>query len=386
LLPNGKIDRGRLPAPDLSRSSGIGQVGPRDSIEVKLALLWQEILGVEAPGVFDDFFDVGGDSLQAARFAARVADLFGRRIELAAMAENATIDVIARQVRRDADDGAWSPLVAMRSTGTRPPLFVVHPAGGTILPYVDLSRSLSIEQPFFGIQAYGYEPDQTPDTNVEAMAARYVDALLAEFPEGPYRLAGWSFGAVVALEMAQQLRRAGREVDRLVIIDAALGLEQPHQSEDDIIQRLIGLYSQLVTQGATVVENELSDLAPAARTRLLIERAVEARLFPADFNVEQARRLARIVASCFEAGKAYVPRPYGGRLTLIRASRMPVTVLDEALGWSEVAAGRFELIWTAGDHLSMMRRPDVAVLAERIWAVLENQPLIAFRSPVPAAS
>lgn len=386
LLPNGKIDRSRLPAPDPSRSSSIGQVGPRDSIEVKLALLWQEILGVEAPGVFDDFFDVGGDSLQAARFAARVADLFGRRIELAAMAENATIDVIARQVRRNAGDGAWSPLVAMRSTGTRPPLFVVHPAGGTILSYVDLSRSLPIEQPFFGIQAYGYEPDQTPDTNVEAMAARYVDALLAEFPEGPYRLAGWSFGAVVALEMAQQLRRGGREVDRLIIIDAALGLEQPHHSEDDIIQRLIGLYSQLVTQGATVVENELSDLAPAARTRLLIERAVEARLFPADFNVEQARRLARIVASCFEAGKAYVPRPYGGRLTLVRASRMPITVLDEALGWSEVAAGRFELIWTAGDHLSMMRRPDVAVLADRIWAVLENHPLIGFRSPVPAAS
>jgi amino acid adenylation domain-containing protein len=386
LLPNGKIDRGRLPPPDVSRSSGIGQIGPRDSIEVKLALLWQELLGTGTPGVFDDFFDAGGDSLQAARFAARVTEVFGRRFELAAMAENPTIDAIARQIRRDAGDGAWSPLVAMRSTGTRPPLFVVHPAGGTILPYVDLSRSLPVEQAFFGVQAYGYEPDQAPDTNVEAMAARYVDALLAEFPEGPYRLAGWSFGAVVALEMAQQLRRAGREVDRLIIIDAALGLEQPHQSEDDIILRLIGLYSQLVTQGATVVESEFSDLAPAARTRLLIERAVEARLFPADFNVEQARRLARIVASCFEAGKAYVPQPYGGRLTLIRASRMPITVADEALGWREVAAGRFELIWTEGDHLSMMRRPDVAVLAERIWAVLEGHPLTAFRSPAPAAS
>jgi amino acid adenylation domain-containing protein len=364
--PNGKIDRAALPDPAGGPRTGLG---PRDPLEQKLGLIWRDILGIEDPAIDDDFFALGGDSLLAAHLVARIARDLGAHLPIAALLHGATIETVARALRTQPT--AWSPLVAMRAAGRRPPLYCVHPAGGTVLPYAELSRALGPDQPFSGLQAFGFEEGQAPLSTVEAMAGLYVDAIRAAQPEGPYHLSGWSFGAVVAFAMAQKIRAEGGEVGHLIVLDAALGLDHGGEGEADIIQRVIGMYSKLFERDVALADLAAAD--PEGRMAMLVERAIEARLFPADFDLAQARRLARLIANCFDAGRSYLPQPYPGRITLVRAREVPMTFAEETLGWGALAGGGLDLRWTAGSHLSMLRPPYVADLAACITEILAGR-------------
>jgi amino acid adenylation domain-containing protein len=366
VTPNGKIDRAALPEPAAGPRAGMG---PRDPLEQKLGLLWQDILGIDDPAIDDDFFALGGDSLQAAHLVARIGRDLGAQLPIASLLHGATIEAVARALRSQPAALAWSPLVALRAAGSRPPLYCVHPAGGTVLPYADLSRALGPDQPFHGLQALGFEEGQAPLSTVEAMATVYVDAIRAAQPTGPYHLSGWSFGAVVAFAMAQKIRAEGGEVGQLIVLDAALGLDHGGgEGETDIIQRVIGMYGKLFERDVALAD--LSGADPERRMAMLVERAIEARLFPADFDLAQARRLARLIASSFDAGRSYVPRPYPGRITLVRAREVPMIFPDETLGWGALAGGGLDLRWTTGSHLSMLRSPQVADLAACMTQIL----------------
>ena len=370
VTPNGKIDRAALPEPAAGPRTGMG---PRDPLEQKLGLLWQDILGIADPAIDDDFFALGGDSLRAAHLVARIGRDLGARLPIASLLHGATIEDVARTLRSQPAALSWSPLVALRATGSRPPLYCVHPAGGTVLPYADLSRALGGDQPFHGLQALGFEEGPAPLSTVEAMATFYVDAVRAAQPTGPYHLSGWSFGAVVAFAMAQKIWAEGGEVGQLIVLDAALGLDHGGggEGETDIIQRVIGMYGKLFERDVALAD--LSGADPERRMAMLVERAIEARLFPADFDLAQARRLARLIASSFDAGRTYVPRSYPGRITLVRAREVPMTFPDETLGWGALAGGGLDLRWTAGSHLSMLRPPQVADLAACLTQVLAGR-------------
>ncbi len=379
LLPNGKVDRAALP-PAEEEPAGAPAAGPRDDVEQRVLLLWEEVLGRGGFGVEDDYFAVGGDSLSAAILLSRLAAAFGCSLPPALMAREPTVAALAR-VLRAGGGGVWSPLVPFRPSGDQTPLVCVHPAGGTVICYRALAGALPPPRPFWGLQAHGYEADQRPETTVEALATRYVAALQEELPPGPVALAGWSFGAVVALEMAQQLGRAGREVANLIALDALLDPDLPVVADDDIVLRLVRLYSAL--QGGdprTIAAPSGGD--SDARIVELVERAVADGIFPPGFDLAQGRRLAAVTGSCFQAAASYRPGPWGGRVTLIRASRVGVAVEDPTLGWSSIAPA-LEILWTPGDHLTMMRPPAVAALAERIEAILSGASLRAFREPAP---
>ncbi len=368
LSPSGKVDRRALPPP-LERQRGESGRAPRDPLEQRLLAIWEDTLGLCGLGIDEDFFALGGDSLLAARLLDRVGRALGRHVAPAAMAREPTVAGLARALR--AEGGAlWSPLVTLSAGAPDAvPLFCVHPAGGTVLPYRALALALPPSRPFHGLQACGYEPGQAPDTSIEAMAARYAAAIEATGTTGPVALAGWSFGALVALETARLLASRGRTIRQVILLDAALGLDPNPEGEADIVQRLVRLYGWLQDREAASGGGGLDSL---------VEGAIAAGIFPAEFDVAQARRLAAITASCFRAGATYRPAPWDGPVTLLRASRAAVPLADPLLGWGAVAP---VLVWTPGTHLSMMRQPDVAALAERIEALLEARPLEAFSQP-----
>jgi len=207
------------PAPDETINNGYQR--PRDPVEIWLARQWQDVLGF-AVGIRENFFGVGGNSLDAARVIDAVLVEFGVQLPLNVLTERPTVERLATLLR-DHAERLSGPLVAIQDgDGNRPPLFLVHPDNGQVGPYCRLAHALGEEFAVFGIQAVGLYSDAEPHRTVPAMAAAYVDTVRAVRPTGPYLLGGCAIGAAIAYEMAARLD----DVRLLAAIDAEL-LEPP---------------------------------------------------------------------------------------------------------------------------------------------------------------
>ncbi|MFD0385476.1 thioesterase domain-containing protein [Streptomyces stramineus] len=153
------------------------------------------------------------------RLVVRIEQRYGVNIPLSGFIAAPTVAALAARLRAGDAVATYDPVVPIRPEGTRPPLFMVHPMGGNVLCYVPFSRHLPDDQPLYALQAAGADPGTTPLGTVEDIAAAYVTALRGVQPHGPYAVGGWSFGGFVAFEIARQLRAAGEEVSRLILLD-----------------------------------------------------------------------------------------------------------------------------------------------------------------------
>ena len=221
LTPSGKVDRRGLPAPDPARFIGAGRsvVAPRTPTENQLVALWEDALGLKGIGVSDDFFMLGGHSLLAVQLMTQIERVFGRRLAVSTLCEAPTIERLAETLASPDDSRPWSPLIDLQPRGTNRPFFLVHGIGGEVMSFSTLAQCLAPDQPVYGVRAKGSDGAQEPLRDVESMAACYLAAIRAVAPEGPYLIGGYSSGAIVALEMAQQLRSEGEEVALLAMID-----------------------------------------------------------------------------------------------------------------------------------------------------------------------
>ncbi len=220
--PNAKIDRAAMPAPDWSVGGSAGTyVAPRDEVEARLAALWQDELGLTRAGVHDDFFDLGVESLVAARLFARMARELGVELPVSAVFANPTIASLASAVRERVNTASpWKSLVAVQTHGQRRPLFAVHGGAGTILLFGELARCLAArDRPLYALQAQGLYGHDPVHATVEEMANAYVREIRSVQPEGPYVLAGYCFGALVAYEMARVLQASGERVQVVASIN-----------------------------------------------------------------------------------------------------------------------------------------------------------------------
>jgi thioesterase domain-containing protein len=219
LSPNGKLDRAALPAPESQADSESPYAAPRTATELVLADIWMTVLAVERVGVDDNFFSLGGESLLAAVLFAKTARRTGQDIPLSLLFSSPTIREMARVLDDEggADD---TSVVALRATGSKPPLFLVHGVSGQLFRYMHLVRRLDPGQPVYGLRPTDSFVASRRRFRIEDLAARYVDDILRTHSAGPYRLAGFCLGGVVALEVAHQLEELGHTVDVLALFDA----------------------------------------------------------------------------------------------------------------------------------------------------------------------
>jgi amino acid adenylation domain-containing protein len=224
LTPGGKLDKAALPAPAFTARTVRPPATHRQQV---LCGLFGEVLGVPEVGLDDGFFDLGGHSLLATRLIGRVRAELGRELGIRALFEAPTVAGLDRVLDADPEDGdPLAVLLPLRATGSRPPLFCVHPAAGIGWVYAGLLRHLP-DRPVHALQARGLsEPDGQPAT-LDEMVAGYLAEVRAVQPTGPYHLLGWSFGANVAHAMATRLRAAGEEVARLVLLDGYPAVGEP---------------------------------------------------------------------------------------------------------------------------------------------------------------
>ncbi len=358
---------------------------PRNETEEQLCQLWQNLLKVQRVGIRDDFFELGGTSLLAVRIFAELEKISGKSLPLVTLFQAPTIEQLAQIIHRKKSSAPPSCLVAIQPKGSRPPLVLVHGAGGGILwGYANLAVHLDPDQPVYGIEPRGSVGMEF--TRVEDMAERYTEALLGLQPHGPYLLGGYCFGGYVAYEMARLLRARGEEIALLALIDSAapngvydkIAWWRPHffpsfllnsahwlkdffklrpEERQEFIRRKAGvLRKRLLRRFQPPVENPGQiDLAPF----------IDATLFP-----ENELKLWQVH---LQAGNNYTPQLYAGRVTLLRTRGQPfLCSFDPHYGWKDLAAGGVDVRMIPGSHEGIFVEPDVKLLAAELNACLQS--------------
>ncbi|MGC9379069.1 amino acid adenylation domain-containing protein [Streptomyces sp. MH13] len=370
LTVNGKLDRRALPEPSFT-AAGDGRP-PRDAEERLLCELFAEVLGVDRVGPEDGFFELGGHSLLAVRLLGRIRSATGSgsgtALGIRSLLDAPTPEALARLLRSGGGHGtrteeatrALEVLLPLRATGTRPPLFCVHPWAGLSWPYAGLLRSLGEDRPLYGLQARGLARDEEPPASVGEMADDYLARIREVQPEGPYHLLGWSFGGLVAHEMAVRLREAGEEVALLALLDA-----YPPDATAAAVERA-------EATGSPSREREWSDGDVLAR--LLRFLGHEAPGFPdgGPVDAEAAREVLRregapltdipprtlrvwpgIAAHHARLQREFAPRHFDGDVLLFTAEPDPGTDAPAPASWAPYVGGRLDPHPVACGHHDM---------------------------------
>jgi amino acid adenylation domain-containing protein len=384
LTPSGKRDDKALREmrmPDDVRSR-IG-TAPRNPHERAIAEIMAEFAGATSFDADTNFFDAGGTSIGAMRVVMAIMRNWGVQIPLEVFVTAPTAADLALAVTTGGMARAFDPLVVLRSSGSRRPLFLVHPIGGNVLCYLDLVKYLPVDLPVYALQAAGVEPGSTPLRTMSDLAASYIGAIRRVRPEGPYSIGGWSFGGYVAVEMAQQLD--DEELARLILLDTiALG-DGPRTviAESDLIT---WFFMELLWHGrgtkATQPTLRSSETDRDALFDSILRHAREAGIVPAESSPQLIRRLYEIFHANYEATVNYHHGQLDRDITLLKSTEQLPTVAADVHrivgssftsptnGWERLAPRSLSVINVAGDHLSMMSEPNVVDVAAKLGAAL----------------
>jgi len=371
MTPNGKVDRKALPKLRHSRPiEPKAFVAPRDSWELQLTKIWEELLSIHPISVTDDFFHLGGDSLSAVRLMLEIDRHFGQKLSLGTLFPSSTIEHLASLLRQGTASALSSPLVGIQPNGTKPPFFCVHPIGGNVLCYLELARHLGEDQPFYGLQGSGIDGQGEPKSRIEDMASYYIEAIREIQPQGPYFLGGWSFGGVVAFEMAQQLHSSGQQLALLALIDSSA---PQHNNQSRSVDRAAMLAWFANDLGLAISVSSLQSLGPDEQLNYILERARTANVVLPDAGVVEIRRLLEIFLANCQAQQNYTPLVYPDPITLFSASEsLEPKDSDLTMEWKQLTNAGVEIHKIRGDHYTIVKEPHVRVLAEQLKVCLDR--------------
>ncbi|TDO24047.1 non-ribosomal peptide synthetase [Pedobacter duraquae] len=220
LTANGKIDRKALPTPAIRlRRVAEDLELPQTELQVQLKQIWCTYLGLNNVGIHDDFFDIGGDSLSAVRVTVAIKNNTGKHLPLGALFKYKTIAELS-SLMDNIKPFAFDSLVPLKPGGSKNPLYIVHGVGATVFAFLDLANRLANDQPVYGLQSRGIDGHEEPLLTIEEMASAYIKEIIKQNPDGPYLLAGYSQGGLIAFEMARQMIKMGRIVQFLGLFDS----------------------------------------------------------------------------------------------------------------------------------------------------------------------
>ncbi len=378
LTPNGKVDRRTLPRPKVDLSFPVSFTPPRTTLEFQLSQIWSAVLNLDSVGVHDDFFELGGHSLLAVRLMAQVEQELGVNLPLPVLFTDPTIEAQARLLNSQNAIVDHSPLVPIQPHGTLPLLFCIHPVGGNVFCYAELAHHLGRDQPLYGLQSPEPYHNVTPLDSIKTMAMTYIKALKSVQPHGPYYLAGWSMGGVIAIEMAQQLQSIGEAVALVVLIDSYTPqvIASPIEASKSATSEEIGTadLQSLITDLNGLFDSELSldrlklaKLAPNAQLEHLFAVAQGMNLLPPEMTPTQMAYLFRIFKANQTALARYQVQPYGGRVILCSAEEE-----TDDRGWDTVLTGEFGIVHIPGNHYRIMKSPQVQLLANAVRAAIRE--------------
>ena len=324
-------------------------------------------------GLESNFFELGGHSLLAAKLFEEIEHRLHKELPLSILFEAPTVSGLVKAISRDEKTG-WSPLVQIRG-GPGIPFFCVHPIGGNVLTFKNLSEHIT-KHPFYGLQARGLSRQENPHTNIDDMAADYLAYVKLVQPSGPYFLGGYSAGGLVAFEMARLLQASGENVELIVLFDSYLhpqSLPRPPQRE--------GRYQTGIRRPFSAIGRRLVQMRAAPDKRLGIIARDMARIW-ATLKLKAYERTKSwkynpirldAVSAFLFAIRNYRPKPLNARVTLFLAdSNAPASAKNLPDVWASLVTGQFDVEHLATDHDRLLDAPFAAVLAASIERRIEN--------------
>ncbi len=362
LTPSGKVDRQALAALKAADAAlpEMPVEGPRTTLEMVMLQIWQEVLGLHDIGLHDNFFELGGHSLKAVVLRQAILDQLGVEMPIAALFEDGTPAALAERVRTH--EQAVPPALLALSSGPsgRAPLVLIHEVSGGVLEYLDLAHLVGQERPVYGLVAPGYESDEIPLSSVTALAERYAQAVTEAFAPGPYSLVGWSFGGLVAFELARILEARGERVAFLGLLDAhpfGYGMPLSERGRPGALSR--------IAERLGIDPGILRDLPPDEGLARLAEEVSARRIMPERGAAQALARQVRVMEAHAEATASFRP---GGRvdvpITLFEASDSSEAIARER--WEYRTRGGLRVVTVPGTHLSLVRPPHVEVAARAL--------------------
>ena len=300
--PQAEAETQLLRRADLGLSTAWEQ--PRTESELKLAGIWQQVLGVDAIGASDDFFELGGDSFAATTLAVEIEVTFGLRF---APSDIIDLSTVAKQAQAIAAKAAQvapqlpSPLIPGSTSGSKPPVFMVHGGSGFAFLQPVFVDIVGEDRPVYFFQAPGLDGRATPLNKVEDIARLYVQSMCAIQPAGPYNIVAMCAGSFIALEMCNQIEEGGETVGRLILLDP-------------------------------------NTMPPAKKkkwarpeTSLGDETALDR--IPPEKRAHVTESMVKVVQELHEAIRKYVPRPYSGKAAVLVNSKKMHKIVGKSAFW-----------------------------------------------------
>jgi amino acid adenylation domain-containing protein len=380
LTATGKIDRRNLPLPEnLDAELQTNYVPPGDELELKLAGIWQKLLNVTKVGMKDNFFDLGGHSLLAVRLFSQIEKETGKNLPLATLFEAPTVEQLAHILREEGWEAHWSSLVPIQPNGKRSPFFCIHAVGGNVIGYRPLAEYLSADQPVYGLQARGLDGKEIPHIVLEEMAADYIREIKHVQPIGPYHVGGLSSGGVVAFEIARQLIENGDDVGVVAMFDTeAPSFLQLVPTDTEIHQRGWSAYLERARYHLGMVFLNKEWKTHVKKKFKTVRRRIRTRLRLANYNLQRKTGnplpnvLLRVQEASTQALRNYHPGYYPGDVTLFLAIQRSVgEQVPPEIGWKPFAQS-VRVCSVPGDHLGILKEPNVRKLAESLQECLDE--------------
>lgn len=369
LTSTGKVDQRLLNDISLAQAAGDSSTTNGSRVEM-LRSIWERVLGHGEFELDDDFFEIGGDSLLATWVVTEIGNALGRQFDLSNLLEDSTITGIARTLEdlelRPIESKQPSQVITLRPNSSKRLLFLVHPLGGEAVPYRALARAIKAPIRVVGLCWRPAEAQDDRSLSLEEMAALHLRQMRSIQPEGPYLIAGWSFGGVLAFEIAQQIVTSGARVEFLGLIDA-------NPIRDSISGRLASEGTLLERFNETLAEIDrklaagetVADLSALQGDDYLV--GLMGHTITEGVTAGHLRQILEITKENLRAVSNYSAAPYSSSIDLFQPEGSTPEI-RRLLEWElrSLALGSLRVHQVPGDHYSLLRAPLVETTAMAI--------------------
>lgn len=370
LTSNGKIDRNSLPKPQGMSAVRRIVAPPVTATEKMLVNIWKECINIDHCGIDDNFFALGGHSLIAVQIISRLEKKTGLKLQLSVLFKYPDIRSLAAFVDSEKKEIVYRSLVAIKPTGTKPPLYIIHGEGLNVLNFSNLVEHIDEDRPIFGLQAKGLNGVDQPLESIPEIAAFYLGEILQHNPEGPYLIAGYSFGGYVAVEIQKQMEAMGKEIQMLIMLDT--------DAEKTEYKDWYYIFQRKVKRNIPIF---FSFLRSSFQQPLFTLRK-QFKNHPPNFLSNYFARsetkdfyqlIKKIKEKHLTAFRNYSMSAFDNKVYLFKAQICVHYVDDHRyLGWKRFARRGVELFEVPGDHLSMLLPPNAALLAEILEKTMDE--------------
>jgi thioesterase domain-containing protein/acyl carrier protein len=337
-------------------------IAPENDVELKLLRIWESLLNVQPIGVTEDFFELGGTSINAIRLFTEIKKQFNRNLQPIALLEHSTIRALSELINDETKDEPWSALVPLRASGSKPPLFCLHGGGGHVLYLKDLAKHLGADQPVYALQKLGLNENEPVIYDVKTMASHYLSEIRKVQPKGPYSVIGYCLSAPVCYEIALQLDKIGEVCAFVGIIDSRL---TPNYFREKTVKQKIKRFTKMIRG------NDWSFVTEVLQRRLINPIRGKLAYLTASRQSKKEPDLWNMTNAILDE---YVWEPYTGKVTLIATKQRQEqgTLQYQIDDWTPLAKGGLDVFVVPGNHGYIFYEPEVVHLAEQLKRCLDK--------------